>query len=279
MASAGPPVSPVYRNEDWSRLDGDFHGGGIKVVEVNSTAKPVLVKVENDHRWIERPDWARRERIRTFAGHPPIFRGQGVGAIDVFSRRLISQAEFDWLRLFAVAAAVTISNARAFDEIDRLRQHLEGENAYLRDEITTATDGEIILGNSASMRRVLEQVEMVAPTDATVLVVGETGVGKEVVARTIHAYSGRRGRALLKVNCTAIPRELFESEFFGHVKGAFSGAISDRLGRFQFADGGTLFWMRWVIWPRKCSPSCFVFSRRASSRRLAIASRGAPTCA
>jgi hypothetical protein len=77
-----------------------------------------------------------------------------VGAIGVFSRRLISEAEFDWLRLFAVAAAVTISNARAFDEIDRLRQHLEGENAYLRDEITTATDGEIILGNSASMRRV-----------------------------------------------------------------------------------------------------------------------------
>ena len=156
----------------------------------------------------------RRERIRSFAGHPLIFRGQDVGAIGVFSRRQIIEAEFDWLRLFAVAAAVTISNARAFDEIDRLRQHLEEENAYLRDEITTATDGEIILGNSASMRRVLEQIEMVAPTDATVLVVGETGVGKEVVARTIHAYSGRRQRALLKVNCTAIPRELFESDFF-----------------------------------------------------------------
>jgi transcriptional regulator with GAF, ATPase, and Fis domain len=241
MASAGRPVSSVYRNEDWSRLDGDFHRGGIKIAEVNGTAKPVLVSIENDHRWIERPDWARRERIRSFAGHPLIFRGQGVGAIGVFSRRLISEAEFDWLRLFAIAAAVTISNARAFDEIDRLRQRLEGENAYLRDEITTATDGEIILGNSASMRRVLEQIEMVAPTDATVLVVGETGVGKEVVARTIHAYSGRRQRALLKVNCTAIPRELFESEFFGHVKGAFSGAISDRLGRFQLADGGTLF--------------------------------------
>jgi GAF domain-containing protein len=154
MASAGRPVSSVYRNEDWSRLDGDFHRGGIKIAEVNGTAKPVLVSIENDHRWIERPDWARRERIRSFAGHPLIFRGQGVGAIGVFSRRLISEAEFDWLRLFAVAAAVTISNARAFDEIDRLRQHLEGENAYLRDEITTATDGEIILGNSASMRRV-----------------------------------------------------------------------------------------------------------------------------
>jgi transcriptional regulator with GAF, ATPase, and Fis domain len=164
-----------------------------------------------------------------------------VGVIGVFSRRQISEAEFDWLRLFAIAAAVTISNARAFDEIDRLRQHLEGENAYLRDEVTTAADGESMLGNRAGMRRVLEQIEMVAPTDATVLVVGETGVGKEVVARTIHAYSGRRERALLKVNCTAIPRELFESEFFGHVKGAFSGAISDRLGRFQLADGGTLF--------------------------------------
>ena len=91
---------------------------------------------------------------------------------------------------FCLAAAVTISNARAFDEIDRLHQHLEGENAYLRDEITTATDGEIILGNSASMRRVLEQVEMVAPRRHGTGC-GRDGVGKEVVARTIHAYSGR----------------------------------------------------------------------------------------
>jgi transcriptional regulator with GAF, ATPase, and Fis domain len=91
------------------------------------------------------------------------------------------------------------------------------------------------------LRRVLQQIEMVAPTDATVLILGETGVGKDLVAQAVHERSLRRDRPLVKINCTAIPRELFESEFFGHVKGAFSGALADRIGRFQLADGGTLF--------------------------------------
>jgi formate hydrogenlyase transcriptional activator len=130
---------------------------------------------------------------------------------------------------------------RAFEEIDKLRQRLESENAYLRDEVKAASGAGLILGNRASMRRVLEQIEMVAPTDVPVLVRGETGVGKELVARAIHAHSLRREHALVTVNCTAIPRELFESEFFGHVKGAFSGAVRDRVGRFQLADSGTLF--------------------------------------
>ena len=130
---------------------------------------------------------------------------------------------------------------RALDEIDKLRQRLEFENTYLREEVRAASDRGPILGSSAGMRRVLEQVDVVAPTDATVLILGETGVGKELVARAIHERSARRERPLVKVNCTAIPRELFESEFFGHVKGAFSGASKDRVGRFQIADGGTLF--------------------------------------
>jgi hydrogenase-4 transcriptional activator len=98
-----------------------------------------------------------------------------------------------------------------------------------------------MLGESAVMRRLLEQVEVVAPTDAPVLVFGETGVGKELVVHAIHHHSERRHSPLVKINCTAIPSELFESEFFGHVKGAFSGAVADRVGRFQLADGGTLF--------------------------------------
>ena len=130
---------------------------------------------------------------------------------------------------------------RALEEIDKLRQSLESENAYLREEVREASGSTEILGNSHSIRRVLEQVEMVAPTDATVLVSGETGVGKELIARAIHERSPRRGHPLIKVNCTAIPRELFESEFFGHVRGAFTGAMRDRIGRFQLADGGTLF--------------------------------------
>ena len=237
-ASAGRPVKS---REDWSRLDGEFHHGGIKLAEIQASAKPVLIKhVEADHHWIEKPDWARRERIRSFAGHPLIFRGEQLGMIAVFSRTVLDETKFEWFRLFAIAAAVAIANARAFDEIDKLRQRLESENEYLREEAEAASGGTTILGTSAGLRRVLEQVEMVAPTDATVLIVGETGVGKELVARAIHEQSRRREGPLIKVNCSAVPQELFESEFFGHVKGAFSGAIKDRLGRFQIADGGTL---------------------------------------
>jgi len=130
---------------------------------------------------------------------------------------------------------------RALEEIDKLRQHLESENAYLREEVREASGSTVILGNSDGLLRTLEQVEMVAPTDATVLISGETGVGKELIARAIHERSPRRGHPLIKLNCSAIPRELFESEFFGHVRGAFTGAIRDRIGRYQLADGGTLF--------------------------------------
>ncbi|MGA7872653.1 MAG: MEDS domain-containing protein, partial [Candidatus Binatus sp.] len=111
---------------------------------------------------------------------------------------------------------------RALEEIDNLRRRLELENEYLREEVRAATGDSTILGNSPAIRSVLERIDMVAPTDATVLILGETGVGKELVARNIHERSRRRERPLIKVNCTAIPRELFESEFFGHVKGAFS---------------------------------------------------------
>ena len=124
---------------------------------------------------------------------------------------------------------------------DRLRQRLESENAYLQEEVRAASGSGTILGKSAGVHSVLEQIEMVAPTDATVLILGETGVGKELIARAIHERSLRHDRPLVKINCTAIPRELFESEFFGHIKGAFSGALKDRIGRFQLADGGTLF--------------------------------------
>ncbi len=242
IASAGRPISRFYRNEDWSRLDGEFHWGGIKVAEIESHGKPILIKsIRAEHKWIEKPDWARRERIRSFAGYPLIFRGELQGVLAVFSRSTLDDAEFRWLGIFADAAAVAIANARAFDEIDRLRQRLELENAYLQEEVRAAFGSIAILGKSAGIQRVLEQIEMVAPTDATVLLLGETGVGKELVAHAIHAHSRRRVRPLVTINSTAIPRELFESEFFGHIKGAFSGALRERIGRFQLANGGTLF--------------------------------------
>jgi formate hydrogenlyase transcriptional activator len=118
---------------------------------------------------------------------------------------------------------------------------LEAQNSYLLDEIRSEHDFGDIIGGSSALRKVTQQIQLVAPTSATVLVTGESGTGKELVARAIHDSSPRKVRALIKVNCSAVPESLFESEFFGHVKGAFTGAIKDKLGRFELADGGTLF--------------------------------------
>jgi formate hydrogenlyase transcriptional activator len=122
-----------------------------------------------------------------------------------------------------------------------LRRQLEGENAYLQREVTDAAGSCDIIGASHGLRKVLEQVGTVGPTDAAVLVTGESGTGKELVARAVHRASGRHEKPLIRVNCAAVPTELFESEFFGHVRGAFTGAVRDRMGRFELADGGTLF--------------------------------------
>lgn len=129
----------------------------------------------------------------------------------------------------------------ALAEVDRLKERLEMENAYLQEEIRTRSAHSQIIGRSSAILRVLEQVALVGPTEANVLIIGESGSGKELVAQAVHAESRRADRPLIRVNCAAIPRELFESEFFGHSKGAFTGAVRDRIGRFELADGGTLF--------------------------------------
>lgn len=129
----------------------------------------------------------------------------------------------------------------AEEEIQRLRHQLELENTYLHEEVRGAQAYGDIIGSSPALETILKQIEMVGPTDASVLITGESGTGKELVAREIHNRSSRSKRTMIKVNCASIPKELYESEFFGHVKGAFTGAIKDRAGRFQLADGGTLF--------------------------------------
>lgn len=129
----------------------------------------------------------------------------------------------------------------ALAEVDRLRERLEQENAYLQEEIRIEINPHGIIGHSAAIQKTLRQVQLVAPTAASVMINGESGTGKELIARAIHEASERCDRPLIRVNCAAIPRELFESEFFGHVKGAFTGALRDRIGRFELADGGTLF--------------------------------------
>ncbi len=163
-----------------------------------------------------------------YTSTPILEQGQVLGAVIVF--RDITERTENERRL-----------REALAEVDRLKQRLEQENAYLQEEIRTRSPHSRILGRSAAIGRVLEQVALVGPTDANVLITGESGSGKELVAQAVHAESRRADRPLIRVNCAAIPRELFESEFFGHVKGAFTGAVRDRVGRFELADTGTLF--------------------------------------
>ncbi len=129
----------------------------------------------------------------------------------------------------------------ALDEVQKLKDRLVAENEYLQEEISTEHGFHEIVGDSAPILRALQAVQVVAPTDATALITGETGTGKELIARAVHDLSERRDKPLIKVNCASIPRELFESEFFGHVRGAFTGAIRDRIGRFELADRGSIF--------------------------------------
>ena len=137
--------------------------------------------------------------------------------------------------------AFSVENALAFQEIAELKDRLAAEKVYLEDELRTDYNFEEIIGDSPALKRVLHQVETVAPTDSAVLILGETGTGKELIARAIHDLSGRRERTFVKINCAAIPTGLLESELFGHERGAFTGAIAQRIGRFELADRGTLF--------------------------------------
>ena len=137
--------------------------------------------------------------------------------------------------------AIAVENALAYGEIRSLKDKLAAERLYLRDEVRTERDFDEIVGKSVVLRRALKNAETVGPTDSTVLIYGETGTGKELIARAIHNLSPRRSKAFVKLNCAAIPTGLLESELFGHEKGAFTGAIAQRIGRFELANGGTVF--------------------------------------
>ena len=149
--------------------------------------------------------------------------------------------EVEFLRQVAAQVAIAVENAVAYRQIADLKDKLAQEKLYLEDEIRSQMNFDSIVGNSAALQKVLRQVETVAPTDSTVLIYGETGVGKELVARAIHNLSARSRNAFVKLNCAAIPTGLLESEMFGHEKGAFTGAIAQRIGRFELADEGSVF--------------------------------------
>ncbi len=243
VASAGNPSEPGL---DYTRLDGAFKRFPIGVRKIGRTARsgqPLLLPmVRGDEDWIADRVWFARGGIKTFAAQPLIFRGDVLGVLAIFDRGTLTQEDFEWLRVVADHAAVSIANARAFEEIESLKARLEAENSYLREEVALGVSGLVggLIGSSAGLAKVMQQIQLVAPTDATVLITGESGTGKEVVARAIHDGSARKDRPFIKVNCSAVPETLFESEFFGHAKGAFTGALRDKLGRFELADGGTL---------------------------------------
>jgi transcriptional regulator with GAF, ATPase, and Fis domain len=201
-----------------------------KVAEIARTGAPIWSNdLSHDPRIVDKA-WVAREGVQSFAGHPLVFRGQTLGVLASFARRRLSDADLEGLALLARWAAIAVQNARSFAEVS-------AENAYLREEGVTRE----IVGKSAALRTVLDSIAQVAKTDSTVLLLGETGTGKELFARAIHEASPRRARALVKVNCAAVPATLVESELFGHEKGAFTGAERRRIGRFELASGGTLF--------------------------------------
>jgi formate hydrogenlyase transcriptional activator len=189
----------------------------------------------------ERRLW--EEGLRSLCIVPLILRGKSIGTLSVVSREegLYSEEDAQFLQEVAIQVGLAIENMKSYEQIAALKARLEKENIYLREEIRTEHNFEEIVGNSPPLLAVLRAVEQVAPTDSTVLICGETGTGKELIARAIHNRSARKDRALVSVNCSAISAGLVESELFGHLKGAFTGAIERRTGRFELANGGTIF--------------------------------------
>jgi len=183
------------------------------------------------------------EGLTTGCALPLASRGRVHGVL-ILGRRAenaFSRDDIKFLMQVASQVAIAVENALAYGKIAELKEKLTQEKLYLEDEIRTELNFEEIVGKSAVLRRVLKQVATVAPTDSTVLIHGETGTGKELIARAIHNLSSRVSNAFVKLNCAAIPTGLLESELFGHEKGAFTGAIAQRIGRFELANRGTVF--------------------------------------
>ena len=174
---------------------------------------------------------------------PLVFRGRVLGVLGIKSSRphAFSKDDAELFEQVANQVAIAVENALAYNEIETLKNKLEKEKLYLEEEIRSEYNFEEIVGSSSVLKRSLQNVQTVATTDSTVLIYGETGTGKELIARAIHNLSERRERTLVKVNCAAIPTGLLESELFGHEKGAFTGAIDRRIGRFELAHQGTIF--------------------------------------
>lgn len=230
----------------------DVHSGVEPLVSLGNTPagwayttrKPLLLKGHADEKWpFEMPPQFASRSLKSGCWIP-LIGGEGVlGTLNVFSRRSGNFTDDDVNVLTQIAGQVAIAfgNAMAFQRVSELKDQLEEQKQYLEDELKTEFNFEEIVGNSKPIRRVLKQVETVAPTDSTVLILGETGTGKELLARAVHNLSPRHDHTFVRVNCASIPAGLLESELFGHEKGAFTGAITARVGRLELAHQGTIF--------------------------------------
>jgi formate hydrogenlyase transcriptional activator len=205
--------------------------------------KPVLRRDLETERQTSSEQRAYGHGFKSLCALPVTIRGRRIGAITVGSlaKNQYTEADAEFLMEIANQIAIAVDNMKSHEETEALKARFEAEAIYLQEEIKTEHNFEEIIGQSAPVRQLLRNVEQVAPTEATVLIQGETGTGKELVARAVHDRSRRKDRPLVKVNCGSIPAGLVESELFGHEKGAFTGAMQRRVGRFELANGGTIF--------------------------------------
>jgi transcriptional regulator with GAF, ATPase, and Fis domain len=225
-------------------IDGQYRRvpvGAFKIGQIASSREHTCTSdVAGDAR-VPNKVWVREHGLRSFAGYPLVFRDELLGVIGTFSRKALTDAEFRRLEAFAVRASIAIKNAARFREVEALGRRLEQDNRYLREEVRLEHDYSNIVGRSPALKKVLEQVERVGPTDGTALILGETGTGKELIAHAIHALGPRRDRPLIKVDCGALSPSRVESELFGDERDASPGADRRLPGRLDLADGGTLF--------------------------------------
>jgi formate hydrogenlyase transcriptional activator len=213
---------------------------------VLAQTEPLVIDLLAEPRWAEDDSHLAamlREGVSTFCLLPMNFGRKPLGILKLAQRQeaIFSEDNLRLLNQITARIAIAVDNARAYDEITRLKDNLEHENIWLNEQIyNNGSFGEIIW-QSAAMGALLEQVQLVADSNSTVLILGETGTGKELIARAIHEHSTRSGKRMVKMNCAAVPSGLLESDLFGHEKGAFTGATTTRQGRFELAEGGTLF--------------------------------------
>ena len=232
------PESKGFVKEDALQpIEGSVMGAVFKA------GKPVILDLCSEQLAAHVSTEARAEALESGCALPLISRGRTLGVLTLGSRveNSIRPEDVDFLLHAAGQLAIAIENRLAYRELAELKDKLAQEKLYLEDEIRGEIDFEGIVGQSSALRHVLNLVETVAPSDSTVLLLGETGTGKELIARAIHDRSHRKERTFVKLNCAAIPTGLLESELFGHERGAFTGAIAQKIGRLELADQGTLF--------------------------------------